>query len=130
MNFIKNNGIATAMLISLLCSFFSVNAISNITTIDNSEALTPPIITAKFSLKVDGGPRNIIRLKTSIIIIQGDPETMYIKIRDNNSNVVYQNTVTALEAEVSTSGWDTGNYTVETTCDDNDYQVFYFLVEN
>jgi len=129
MNFIKINGIATAMLIGLLCSFFSVNAASNISVLDNTVELIRPIKVALLS-QVDGGPRDIITYRTSVVIIQEEPETMYIKIRDNNSNVVYQNTVTASETEVSTSGWATGNYTVETTCDDNDYQVFYFSIEN
>lgn len=70
---------------------------------------------------LDGGPRAIIQGR-QLVIDQPVAEHLDITVLDEDGNVVATSSTNDVRTTISTSGWDEGDYTVQTINDDADYQ--------
>ena len=77
----------------------------------------------------NGGPRGVIQARNAIIVEQLTNDNLTITISDANGSQVYETVTTALRTEISTDGWNAGNYVVITKDDYGDEQVDYITID-
>ncbi|MGH1335969.1 MAG: hypothetical protein ACRBFS_07555 [Aureispira sp.] len=102
----RSTSLAQSVFFFIALFFVSLNANAYITT-----NVAPP-----------GGPRNVIQERSAIEVIQPTAEHLSITVVDEDGVVVARATTESAVATISTAGWESGEYTVQTIDDDADYQ--------
>lgn len=76
-----------------------------------------------------GGPRNVIQERSAIEVIQPTAEHLSITVVDEDGVVVASSTTESAVSTISTIGWESGEYTVQTIDDNADYQESTITVD-
>lgn len=123
MNLYKSIIIITIAFITIFCSIFEANANGLIIKTELNSTVQSTIE------KVDGGPRTVIQFMTSVTIIQPVGTDLYLTVVKPNGEILLEHTSKELQTEISTKGWAAGEYTIETTDDQNVYQEFVIQIK-
>lgn len=122
MNFNHIICIAVAMLMTIVCPNVNANASSDL---DNNNPITAAQVhqaAAPMHAQVDGGPRDIIHCLVGVTVLQSDNIAMEITVTSETGETVYHGTSSHARTTIPTSGWSSGNYTVEINDDSNNHQ--------
>ena len=122
MNFNRIICIAVAMLMTIVCPNVNANATSDIDNNNNPITVAQVHQAAPMQAKVEGGPRDIIHCLVGVTVLQSDNTTMEITVTSETGETIYHGTSNNSRTIISTSGWSSGDYTVEITDDTNSYQ--------
>lgn len=109
----RSTSIAQSIFFFLVLFFATFTATANTTS-----TIVPP-----------GGPRNVIQENAVIEVIQPTAEHLSITVIDEDGIVVCRETTENATAIISTAGWESGDYTVQTIDDNADYQESTITVD-
>ena len=102
----RSTSLAQSVFFFITLFLVSLNANAYVTT-----NVTPP-----------GGPRNVIQERSVIEVVQPAAEHLSITVIDEDGVVVITTSTETTVATISTAGWESGEYTIQTIDENADYQ--------
>ncbi|BDS09766.1 hypothetical protein [Aureispira anguillae] len=109
-----------------LCSISTVNATASNNIIDKN--ISDHVIES-MSADAKGGPRDVVQTMTDVTVLQTETNHLHVTVIKTGGEVMYELTSENLETTISTNGWESGDYIVETVDDLDIYQEFSITVD-
>lgn len=126
MNLPKLAVTVATVLMTTLCSISTVDANSNTNLIVDNSFNLPFDVAYK---KIDGGPRDVVQNMADVVVLQPEADVLHVTIVKEGGDVLYTTSSNDLETTISTENWESGEYTIETVDDSNNYQEFLVTID-